>query len=140
DGDAIGPWVSAAGHSLTITALGNVQVDNSGYAGPSAHVAPFNLKKVQRHYGFGAQCTTPTAGSATCNTVSSVTIGGVAAPIGTWTDTSITVTVPAGVPACRIQQQAQYGGVASQRGPLGITAANGKQPEDTRTVTPENKE
>ena len=32
DGDGIGPWVSTTGsRTLTITALGNVQVDNSGY-------------------------------------------------------------------------------------------------------------
>src|SRR5207253_3017650 len=29
DGDGIGPWVSAAGHTLTITALGNLTVANS---------------------------------------------------------------------------------------------------------------
>ncbi len=35
DGDAIGPWVSAAGKTLTITALGDQQASNSAYSGPS---------------------------------------------------------------------------------------------------------
>jgi hypothetical protein len=139
DGDGIGPWVSATGSTLTITALGNVQVDDSGYAGPSANVQPFNLKKVQRHYGFGAQCTTPTAGNTTCNTLSQVTIGGrpaTIAPSG-WSDTQIQVTVPTGVANCAIQQQAQYapGATSTQCGQLIITAGNGKQSIDTVTVT-----
>jgi len=141
DGDGIGPWVSAAGKTLTITALGNITVANSStctiastgadvgvnnfaYAGPSATVAPFDCKTVSRHYGFG----TRGAGS-------SVTIGGVPAAIGSWSETSITVTVPAGVPACTVQQQAQYGGSAAQCGQLVITAANGKQSIDTVNVT-----
>jgi hypothetical protein len=129
DGDGIGPWVSAAGKPLTITALGNVQVDNSGYSGPSANVAPFNLKKVQRHYGFGIGAT--------------VTIGGVPQAC-TGGDTAMTCTVSltgtvngqtVSVPPCRIQQQTQYGGSAAQCGQLVITAANGKQSIDTVTVT-----
>jgi hypothetical protein len=117
DGDGIGPWVSATGSmTLTITALGNMQVDNSGYSGPSAKVPPFNLKKVQRHYGFGGNKGT-------------VTIGGYAIPpgnISTWTDSSIVLTIPATntIPACRVQQQAQYGGSAAQCGELVITTAN----------------
>ena len=128
DGDGIGPWMSATGsRTLTITALGNVQVDNSAYSGPSAGVAPFNLKKVQRHYGFGG-------------TKGTVTIGGYVVPaanITTWSDASIVLTIPSTntVPACRIQQQAQYGGSAAQCGQLVITTANGKPSIDTVTVT-----
>jgi hypothetical protein len=135
DGDQVGPWVSAAGKTLTITALGDVQVNNADYSGPSANTAPFNLKTVKRHYGFGAQCSSPSAGSATCRTMSSVTIGGVTASIGSWSDTSIKVTVPSGVPACAVQQQAQYGGSAAQCGQLVITAGNGTASVDTVTVT-----
>jgi hypothetical protein len=138
DGDGIGPWVSAAGKTLTITALGNVTVDNSGYAGPSASVAPFNLKKVQRHYGFGAGAT--------------VTIGGVP-QVCTGGDTAMSCTVSltgaangqaVSVPACRIQQQTQYGGSTAYCGQLVITTANtaatgapsnAKQSIDTVTVT-----
>jgi hypothetical protein len=129
DGDGIGPWVSAAGKTLTITALGNVQVDNSAYSGPSATVAPFNLKKVQRHYGFGTGAT--------------VTIGGVPQAC-TGGDTSMSCTVSlsgtvngqtVSVPPCRIQQQAQYSGSAAQCGQLVITAANGHTSIDTVTVT-----
>jgi hypothetical protein len=137
DGDAIGPWVSATGpRALTITALGNVQVDNSAYAGPSANAVPFNLKKVQRHYGFGGTKGTVQIGTYTVP----------AASITTWTDSSIALTIPSGasVPACDIQQQAQYGGSAAQCGQVVITTANtaatgapsnAKQSIDTITVT-----
>jgi hypothetical protein len=122
DGDGVGPWVSAAGHTLTVTALGDQYVPNNGYSGPSATAAPFNQKSILRHYGFGA-----TAGK--------VTIGGVAATVSGWSDTSLTVTVPTGVPNCSIQQQAQYGGTTAQCGQLVITAATGKQSIDTVNVT-----
>ncbi len=135
DGDGVGPWVSASGKTIKISALGNQTVNNYGYAGPSANTAPFNQKTVTRHYGFGSQCTSPTAGSATCNTKSSVTIGGKTALVTSWSDTSITVTVPTGVPNCALQQQAQYGGSTAQCGELQITAGNGKQSIDTVTVT-----
>jgi len=167
DGDGLGPWVSQGGNQLTITALGNatvanassctiassgadVGVTNASYSGPSASVAPFNCKNISRHYGFGAQCTSPTAGSATCNTASSVTIGGVPATITGWGDTSITVTVPAvqsaanpkGVPPCTVQQQAQYANNGSGTnygtaycGELVIKGGNGKRSIDAVTVT-----
>jgi hypothetical protein len=125
DGDGVGPWVAAAGHTLTIHALGDQLVNNYAYSGPSANTAPFNAKSVKRHYGFGAVKGT-------------VTIGGVnvpAASITTWNDTTIVLTVPGGVPACAIQQQAQYGGSAAQCGEVVITAGNGRQSVDTVTVT-----
>jgi hypothetical protein len=127
DGDGIGPWVSAAGNTLTITALGDQTVPNYAYSGPAATTAPFNQKTITRHYGFGA-----TRGTG------SVTIGGKNAPVTGWSDTSITVTVPSGVPNCAVQQQAQYvptGTTSTQCGQLLITAANGKQSIDTVTVT-----
>jgi hypothetical protein len=139
--DGIGPWVSAAGHTLTITALGDQQVTNYGYTGPSSSVAPFNQKTVKRHYGFGTRCT---AVSATCTAVSKVTIGGSPATITGWSDTTITVTVPGlsgtmPVPTCTIQQQAQFGGPTSTTparcGELVVTAGNGKQSVDAVTVT-----
>ena len=124
DGDGVGPWVSAAGKTLTITALGDQAVENYGYAGPSATTSPYNQKKVTRHYGFGA-----TQGTG------KVTIGGVNAPVTGWSDTTITVTVPSTVPSCAVQQQAQYGGSAAKCGQLVITAANGRQSIDAVTVT-----
>ncbi len=139
DGDGIGPWVSVAGNTLTITALGDQQVPNAAYSGPSASVAPFNQKTINRHYGFGSPCTAPAAGSATCNTITSVTIGGAAMTNVTWSDTVITGSVPTtGVPNCQIQQQAQYvpaGTTTAQCGQLVITAGNGKQSVDAVTVT-----
>jgi hypothetical protein len=124
DGDGIGPWVSAAGHTLTIHSLGDQSVPNNAYAGPAATTAPYNLKTVTRHYGFGA-----TQGTG------SVTIGGIAAAVTSWSDAQITVTVPANVPECPIQQQTQYGGSEANCGQLIITAANGRQSIDTVTVT-----
>jgi hypothetical protein len=120
DGDGVGPWVSAAGHTLTITALGDQMVPNYAYSGPSATAAPYNQKSINRHYGFGAGAT--------------ATIGGVAATCS-GSDLSMTCTVPSGVPACEIQQQAIYGGSTAQCGQLVITAANGKQSIDAVTVT-----
>ena len=83
-GDGVGPWVLApysntTPHRLTITALGDQVVPNNGYSGPSATTAPFNQKTVARHYGFG-------------NTQGTVTIGGVSAPVDTWTDSQIVVS------------------------------------------------
>jgi len=139
DGDAVnndsyGPWVSQAGHTLRITAIGDQTVTNYAYSGPGATTSPFNQKTVTRHYGFGSIKGT-------------VSVGGVnvpAASITTWTDSSITLTVPSGVPACTVQQQAQYrnrGLTApatypnAQCGELVITTAAGKQSVDTVTVT-----
>jgi len=124
DGDQVGPWVSAAGKTLTITALGDQVVPNYAYSGPSATTAPFNQKTITRHYGFGA-----TQGTG------SVTIGGINAPVTMWSDSQITVTVPTGVSNCAVQQQAQYGGSTAQCGQLVITASTGQQSIDTVTVT-----
>jgi hypothetical protein len=141
DGDGIGPWVSAAGHTITVTSLGIQQVPNNGYSGPSASTAPFNAKTVARNYGFGARPSNcPTTGACPA-----VTVGGAPLYNVGWSDGTITGAIPANstagvtpVPACK-QQQAQYLGVATQCGELAITAANGKQTIDTVTVTVENK-
>lgn len=122
-----GPWVSAAGHSLTISALGDKVVQNPAYSGPNATAAPYNQKAITRHYGFGG-----TAGT--------VTIGGVVAPVTSWSDTSITVTVPALTTAqssCTISQRTspQSVGNSARCGELEITAANGKRSIDAITVT-----
>jgi len=128
DGDGVGPWVSAAGKTLTITALGNQMVNNNAYMGPSATTAPYNQKTIPRHYRFGT----------TAGTVALVGSDGVSHPLTgvTWGDLTITGTVPSGVPNCAIQQQAYYapGATATQCGELVITAANGKQSIDAVTV------
>jgi hypothetical protein len=120
-----GPWVSAAGHTLTIKSLGDQTVINHAYTGPGATTAPYNQKFVTRHYGFGAAKGT-----------GSVTIGGINAPVTSWSDTQITVTVPnlsANQSSCTIQQR----GVSTPTrcGELVITADNGKKSIDTVTVT-----
>ena len=109
-------------HSITINALGDQAVNNYGYSGPQATTSPFNAKTVTRHYGFG-------------NASGTVTIGGVTAPVTAWSDTQITANVPGGVPACAIQQQAQYQGSPAQCGELVIKAATGQQSVDAVTVT-----
>src|SRR5437016_7068310 len=77
DGDGVGPWVSAAGHTITITALGDQLVPSNAYSGPSATAAPFNAKTVTRHYGFrpaaAARCRKGHASAACPN----VTVGGI---------------------------------------------------------------
>jgi len=121
-GGGAGPWVSAPGHTLTINALGDQVVPNDAYSGPQATTAPFNQKFISRHYGFGA-------------TLGTVTIGGVNAPVTSWSDTQVTVTVPALTAAqssCPIQQR---GATPAQCGQLVITAANGQYSVDAVTVT-----
>ncbi len=121
-GDVAGPWVSAPGKTLTIHSLPDQLVTNYGYVGPAGTTAPYNNKTINRHFGFGA-------------TTGTVTIGGVSAAVTGWSDTQITVTVPAGIPNCAIQQQAQYGGSTAQCGQLLITSANRQQSVDTVTIT-----
>jgi hypothetical protein len=131
--DIAGPWVSAAGHTITINALPDQQVNNYGYVGPAGTAAPYNTKTVNRHFGFGG-----TAGT--------VTIGGITATVSAWSDTQITAVVPAvntatagntpnGVAQCAVQQQAIYGGKTAYCGQLIITTAAGKQSVDTVTIT-----
>jgi hypothetical protein len=131
DGDQIGPWVSAAGKTITITALGDLAVNNNAYSGPAATGAPYNQKTILRHYGFG-------------NTAGTVTVGGVPLTNVSWSDTSITGTVNlsgvvngqnVSVPACAIQQQAVFGGSNANCGQLVITTAGGQASIDTVTVT-----
>ncbi len=127
DGDGLGPWVSASGKTITITALGDLPVPNHAYSGPAASQAPYNLKTITRHYGFGS-----TAGTAVL-----VDSTGTAHPLTgvSWNDTTITGTVPSGLAACAKQQQAQYGGLPAQCGQLVITTAGGQASVDTVTVT-----
>ena len=122
-----GPWVSAAGHTLTITALGAKQVPNPAYTGPQATTDPYNKKFITRTYSFG---TTP----------GTVTIGGVNAKVDSWSDTAITVEAPSTVPSCSANGPLQRNGTGSNKyaancGQLVITAANGKQSIDTVMVT-----
>jgi len=129
DGDGVGPYIAAAGssHPITIHALGDQVVNNYGYSGPSTTKTPYNQKTITRHYGFGG-------------TKGTVSIGGFTIPsanITTWNDTTIVLTVPTtnNVPACSIQQQAQYGGSNAQCGQLVITTAGNQPSVDTVTIT-----
>src|SRR5204862_6004877 len=93
---------------------------------------PFNQKLITRHYGFGS----------TAGTVALVGSDGVARPLTnvTWSDTSITGTLPviqSNVSTCAINQRTSPASVGSSArcAQLVITAANGKQSIDTVTVT-----
>ncbi len=136
DGDGVGPYVSAAGKTLTISALGDQLVNNNGYSGPAASTAPFNQKTVTRKYSFGTCGTVSTTGTGPCS-VALVGSDGVAHALTSvsWGDLVIKGTVPSGLPDCPVQQQSQYGGSTAQCGQLVITAANGKQSIDAVTVT-----
>src|SRR4029077_15326552 len=126
DGDGIGPWVSAGGHTITIYALGDQVVNNYGYSGPSATTAPFNQKTVTRHYGFGPA---PTGGCSNGNpnaACPNVTVGGIPLHGVSWTDTMITGQVQGNVPLCSVQQRGTGNGGA-RCGELVITAVNGKK-------------
>ncbi|MGF6604340.1 hypothetical protein P3T23_009095 [Paraburkholderia sp. GAS448] len=107
DGDNVGPWVAAADgtHTLRITALGDMDVQNPAYQGPGSTTAPFNQRTVKRHYGFGT-----TAGT--------VTVNGVPLTNVSWSDGLITGMVAAG----------------TTTGELQITNASGTNSVDAVTV------
>ena len=140
-GGGAGPWVSTAGHTLTVNALApnggpGVQVQNHAYSGPQATQAPFNQKFITRHYGFGAR---PASCPATGN-CPNVTIAGVPMTNVSWSDSQITGTVPtipSSASTCTIAQRTTPAstGNSARCGELAITAANGKQSIDTVTVT-----
>lgn len=114
DGNAtFGPYIDLnnPNKTLTITALGDVDVLNPAYLGPTAMTTATNQPKIKRHYGFGAQGTHGT-----------VTLGGNALAVSSWSDGQIVVTVPSN----------------AVTGQLEITADNGKKSEDAITVTIEN--
>jgi hypothetical protein len=153
DGDGVGPWVSASGHPLTITALGDQMVPNNAYSGPSASTPPYNQKKVLRHYGFGT-CTLSTsthfctngAGAALVGENPGGTLATIPLNISSWSDKAIVATIPNSINTnsnftCSVQQQAQYGGpngttVPNARcGQLVITTATGLQSVDAVMVT-----
>ncbi|PYT73623.1 MAG: hypothetical protein DMG39_06100 [Acidobacteria bacterium] len=119
DGDGPGPWVSAIGHKITITSLGNQVVSNNAYSGPAASTFPYNQKFITRHYGFGTAQGT-------------VTIAGKNMGIVSWSDTTIVANVSGAIPACTRQQ---VGSAGAQCGELMVTTATGQSSVDAVTVT-----
>ncbi len=71
--------IANVGDAVTIASQGTVMVPNPAYDGPGG----VNPKLIPRDYGFGTMGGT-------------VTIGGIAAVTGTWTNDTIVATVPAG--------------------------------------------
>lgn len=110
-----GPYIDmnplAGAKTLTIKALGDVDVLNPAYIGPTSTKTATNQPRIKRHYGFGVQG---------MNGV--VTLGGVALAVTSWNDNEIVVAVPAN----------------AVTGQLEITADNGKKTEDGITVTIED--
>jgi hypothetical protein len=108
-----GPYLPKGGGTLTIQALGTVEVPNPDYEGPTATAAPHNQRTIQRTYHFG---TTP----------GSVSIGGVTLDPNnvSWGDTSITVTVPNNTTG----------------GQLVVTTAAGKQTVESVNVVIEDQQ
>ena len=101
-------------HTLTITALGDQPVTNNAYSGPSATTAPFNLKTVTRHYGFGATARAP------CTLVGTDRRSAPADRSSSWSDTTDHgARCPRACRTAPIQQQAQYGGSTAQCGAAG---------------------
>ncbi|MGH8263439.1 MAG: hypothetical protein ACRET4_08165, partial [Steroidobacteraceae bacterium] len=136
-GAGAGPWVSAAGQSLTINALGDKRVLNHAYSGPNATSAPFNEKYITRHYGFGARPTNcPSSGDCLSATIAGVPMRNVT----TWDNTQIVGLPPvlsAAQSTCTIAQRTSPTslGTGARCGELVITAANGNKSVDTITVT-----
>ena len=125
-----GADTAAASLGITITALGNKDVQNPNYTGPNATTAPYNQKTITRHYGFGA-------GGTGYSAVLVAPDGTTTTPltIGTWSDTSIAATVPSLSSAfnCKVQQR---NAPTAQCGQLVITRGdNGKRSIDAITVT-----
>jgi hypothetical protein len=107
-----GPYLPAAGGTLTIQALGDQVVPNPAYAGPFATSGLASQHTITRHYGFGGA-------------PGRLRIGGVdlTARVTSWADGAITVNVPAG----------------TATGELSITTAAGQSTVDAVTVTLEDK-
>jgi hypothetical protein len=114
--------------ALTITALGDKQVQNPNFSGPNSTGAPYNQKTITRHYGFGGG-----------GTVALVGADGASHPLTgvIWGDMQITGNVPAGVPLCNASNKSYTGSNSTARcGQLVITRSdNGKQSIDAVTVT-----
>jgi hypothetical protein len=113
-----GPWITTAGGTLTITALGDVQVPNNAYSGPFATGTGLDAQKtVLRHYGFGSN----TSGTGSVALVNNTTGASSVLATTAWSDGQITATVPANLAVGTYE--------------LAITADNGKKSIDTVMVT-----
>jgi hypothetical protein len=119
-----GPYIASETTPFTITAMGDTIVPNNAYSGPAATTAPYNLKFVTRHYGFG--------------TGAHVTVDGVTA-ICSGSDSTMTCHLPSSplVSLCRRQQQGQ---AAARCGEVVVTTAAtatvpSKQSIDAITLT-----
>ena len=111
---AFGPYIDmniTADKILTIAALGDVDVLNPAYLGPTSMSPDTSSPKIKRHYGFGVQ-----------GAKSKVTLGGQELLVTSWSDSAIKAIVPP----------------TAVTGQLAITADSGKTSEDTVTVTIEN--
>ncbi len=126
------------GHTLTDHRAGRPGGEQHGYSGPRPRRVP-STRRPSPATTASAHVHDPAAGSATCNTVASVTVSGVAATILSWSDQQIVCAAPG---TCRAAPSSSRRSTRAERrtgparcGQLVITAANGKKSIDTVTVT-----
>lgn len=106
-----GPYVPATGGVITINSMGTLDVPNPDYCpGPplttdGACLVPNNAQTISRDFGFGMSNGT-------------VTLGGVALPVVSWSPGAIVATVPAGTPTGElvVTRAAADGGLSSVSG------------------------
>jgi len=115
-----GPYLPLAGGTLTITGLGNQSVQNPDYAGPFATSGLASTRSITRNYGFGATLNGSSRVRMILPSGTAVTL-----PIVSWSDLSITVTVPSTT--------------ASRQGQLEVRNTNGRTTIDAVTVTQEDR-
>lgn len=108
-----GPYVPAAGagYQITIASEGFVSVPNPLYDGKGG----LNPQTILRDYGFG-------------NATGTVTINGVALAVNSWTNSSITATVPAGATTGTVVVKRGDNGISSE---IGVTVTVGPLPSGT---------
>ena len=122
-----GADTATAAMDLTITALGDKVVQNPNFSGPNATTSPYNQKTITRHYGFGG------GGTATLVAPDGTTTADLTGV--TWSDTTITGTVPTLSSAFNCIGH-QMNPPIPQCGQLVITRSdNGKHSFDAITVT-----
>lgn len=107
-----GPWVPATTvpRSITLQSVGTVQVTNPDYDGTTA-----TEPTIARDYGFGA-----TQGSG------SVTLNGTPIAVTSWTDGTITASIPAGTPNGTYQLMVTRDGGATTKTGLSFTIGSGQ--------------
>jgi hypothetical protein len=112
------------GDTLTLTAVGDMAVANPAF-NEALPIGGANTRSINRHYGFGTAAGTVELRNA--NNTPVATLGGL-----TWSDTSITGTIPAGTAPGAYQLTVTDG--AGKVSPIGLTLTVGTGTETLRLV------